>query len=193
MHRLYLFGGITVLDFILFAFNKSPVRVCSFSNAQHFLSYVLFYINTRSLRTGNQVSNLQMGTQNSSKTIIQTNNQSTVMRYKVSESQKALIEELGRRQGIKEQPFINQSLATPVIGEASDAGANWYTVSVTILGSVDELESMGSAENLDNNAYFKMANEDARRKIEEAFNTKEFTIHSISNKTRGEMNPLYLD
>lgn len=121
-------------------------------------------------------------------------------KFKITESQKQLFEALGVRKQIKEQDFINQAQGSNPIGEENpyrergmqktDTGKNWYTINVTILSGIDELPDDGTE--LDDNTYFSMANEDARQKIEEAFKTKEFVIHSISNKSRGEMNPLHL-
>lgn len=111
------------------------------------------------------------------------------MRYKINESQKDLITQMRQRGAVKEQEFIDQARGSNQLGEVQKTGQDWYTVNVTILGGLDDVD----AAKLDDRSYFKMVNEDVRAKIEEAFHTKEFTIHTISNKQRGEQNPLYLD
>lgn len=112
------------------------------------------------------------------------------MKYKITESQQSLINGLKARKQIKEQDFIMQSFhPTANEGNQRDVGRDWYTIEVTILGGLDGGEDVSR---LDDKAYFKMAIDDAKVKIAEAFHTHEFTINSISNKTRGEVNPLYL-
>lgn len=111
-------------------------------------------------------------------------------RYKVTESQKSLFEELGRRRGVKEQEFIAQSAFSSPMGEATEIQRNEYTVNVTIVSGIDEL-GVKDYSHLDDKTYFKLIKEDVITKIEESFNSKEFIIHSISTKSRGELNELY--
>jgi hypothetical protein len=114
------------------------------------------------------------------------------MKYKINESQKELITQMRQRGAVKEQEFIDQARGSNQLGEAVDDGLQWYTVDVTVLGGLDNVHP-AEITKLSKNAYFKLVIEDAKRKIEEAFNTKEYTINAVSNKLRGEINPLYLD
>jgi hypothetical protein len=97
-----------------------------------------------------------------------------------------------QRGAVKEQEFIDQARGSNQLGESTDDGSQWYTVNVTILSGLDNIDPADIAK-LDKNAYFKLAVEDAKSKIEEAFHTKEITIHTVANKLRGEQNPMYLD
>ena len=111
------------------------------------------------------------------------------MKYKITESQRSLINEMRNRRAINENEFIEQSYAPAGLTE-TDGGQDWYTINVTILSGFDRGVN---ANELDDTTYFKMAVADAKQKIEAAFQTGEFTIHTVSNKTRGEVNPLYLN
>ena len=111
------------------------------------------------------------------------------MKVKITESQHDLLSKLRANQNIKEQEFLAQQTRVNM-GEVRNIGDNWYTTEITILSKVDPAAvSDDELNNLDDNSYFNILQDDIEQKIIKTFKTREYFIRTISTKARGSRTP----